>query len=196
MVVTSTGFTKKTYTSIVQDMEVALRHSFTEDVDLSPGSPLSLVVDLFAAELTKAWITLEDVYNSAFLNTSSGAALENIGAIVGVERNLGEKAYGDITFLRTIPLPSGSIKVIPANTIVKTNEVSPLRYKTTQASYFYPLIENETATIINQYSFEVENYPGEIVALSGSNGADYLSNVDTVVGRRVTLILCIQRIPP
>jgi uncharacterized phage protein gp47/JayE len=187
MVVTSNGFTRKTYSDIMTDMETALKHSFGSDVDLSPGSPINLITNLFAVELSKAWLTLEDVYNSAFLNTSAGTALENIGAIVGVSRDMGSKATGEVTFLRTTPLPSGSIRTIPAGTIIKSNEEYPLKYVTTQSVYMYPTINDETATIIDQSKFSLENYVGEVISISGSNGADYVSNIDTVSGRVVYL---------
>lgn len=187
MVVTNTGFTKKTYIEIVQDLETSVKRSFGNDVDLSPGSPLSLIIDLVAAELAKAWLALENVYNNAFLETSSGVSLENIAAIVGLERELGQKAYGEVTFLRTTVLPSGSIKTIPAGTTVTTNSVYPNKYLTTASCYFYPLIEHESATIVDQSKFELENYPGEIISVSGSNGYEYLSNVDSVTGRLVSL---------
>ena len=187
MVVTSNGFTRKNYSDIMSDMEAALKHSFSSDVDLSPGSPLNLVINLFAVELSKAWLALDDVYNAAFLNTSSGTALENIGAIVGVERDMGSKAAGEVTFLRTTPLPSGSIRTIPAGTVIKSNDVYPLKYKTTSSVYMYPMITDETAAIIDQSHFEVDNYIGEIVSISGSNGAEYVSNVNTVIGRAVAL---------
>lgn len=187
MVVTNTGFVKKTFANIVRDMESSLKKTFGEDVDLSPGSPLNLVVDLFSAELAKAWLSIEDVYNAAFLETSYGRSLENIAAIVGLERDMGTKATGEITFLRTTVLPSGSIRTIPAGTVVKTNAIYPSKYLTTAPCYMYPIISNETAIIVDQSKFELENYPGEILAVSGSNGADYLTNVDAVEGRLVYL---------
>ena len=187
MVVTSNGFTRKNYSDIMSDMESALKRSFSEDVDLSPGSPLNLVINLFAVELSKAWLALDDVYNAAFLNTSSGTALENIGAIVGVNRDMGSKATGEVTFLRTTPLPSGSIRTVPAGTVVKSNDVYPLKYKTTASVYMYPLITDETATIIDQSHFELDNYVGEVISISGSNGADYVNNIDIVIGRVISL---------
>jgi uncharacterized phage protein gp47/JayE len=51
----------------------------------------------------------------------------------------------------------------------------------------YPMIIDETAAIIDQSHFEVNNYIGEIVSISGSNGAEYVSNVNTVIGRAVAL---------
>lgn len=187
MVVTSDSFTRKTYTDIMRDMETTLQRSFGPEVDISPGSPLNLVTNLFAVELSKAWLALEDVYNSAFLDTSSGTSLENIGAIVGVERDMGAKAYGDVTFMRVSPLPSGSIKTIPAGTIIKSNKEFPLHYRTVTSAYMYPIIDNEVPTLIDQSQFTLDNYISDVVSISGSNGVEYVGNIFNVTGRTVQL---------
>ena len=48
--VTNSGFVTKTYDIITDEIEVRLKSLFGSDVDLTPGSPIKLLSDLFAIE--------------------------------------------------------------------------------------------------------------------------------------------------
>ena len=186
--VTNTGFVTKSYSNISADIENRLKTLFGNEVDLTPGSPLKLMADLFGVELSKLWTELENTYNSGFVETSNNSSLENLGDLVGVDRLAGSAATGQITFLRTVPLPSGSPRIIPANTSVQTADAVPLVFTTTSSVYMYPSINAEeyligTSAITN---YDADNYIYTLTSVSGSDLVDYTSGA-SFIGKTVTL---------
>ena len=186
--VTNTGFVTKSYSNISTDIENRFKTLFGNEVDLTPGSPLKLMADLFGVELSKLWVELENTYNSGFIETSNDSSLENLGDLVGIDRRAGTAATDQITFLRTVPLPSGSPRIIPANTSVQTADAIPLAYTTTSSVYMYPSISAEeysvgTSTIT---SYNTDNYIYTLTEVSGSDAVDYTSGA-SFTGRTITL---------
>lgn len=187
--VTNTGFVVKSYSNISDDIENRLKILFGEEVDLTPGSPLKLLADLFSVELSKLWVELENTYDSGFINLSSNESLNNLGQIVNIDRRDGTVSTGEITFMRTIPLPSGSPRMIAANTSVQTADIIPLVYNTTNSVYFEATVSAEEFEIGTSAVsvYDADNYIHSITLVSGSNGVDYTPGV-TFNNREITLL--------
>lgn len=184
--VTETGFVKKTFNEILNDLHDHARHSFGRDVDLTPGSPIKVYIDMTAAQFRGLWNELNSCYDAGFLDTATGYSLDNLGKLVGAERNLGIYATGYVTFFRNTRLPTGSPRIILAGTKLSTATIRPTEYVTTEAVYFQPTITGEVYTMLEVgYSIDTINYIYTIQGIYDSLGENYINDV-TFSGRTIT----------
>lgn len=184
--VIDTGFNRKTHAAVTDSLHENAKRMFGSDVDLTPGSPIKVIIDLIGPELIGLWTQLESTYNSAFLETATGYSLDNIGQLVGAERTSSTAATGYVTFFRTTALTSTSPRIIPKGTKVSTSAIRPHDYTTTESVYFQPTITGEVHTITSPlYSLDAVNVIHSIQTLYDSNGAVYTNNV-TFSGRTIT----------
>ena len=184
--VTDTGFVKKTYASVRDSLHDNAKRMFGSDVDLTPGSPIKILIDLTAVEIIGLWAQLESVYKSAFLDTATGYALDNLGQLVGAERTSSVYATGNITFFRNTTLTSTSPRIIPKGTKISTSTIKAREYITTDSVYFQPVITDEVHNIDNPiYSFDTVNIIHSIQSLVDDDSNDYTNSV-TFSGRTVT----------
>ncbi|WP_214812001.1 baseplate J/gp47 family protein [Exiguobacterium sp. s181] len=121
-----TGFRRKTYDDLLQDMEIKARESFGADINTSARAFLGLLLRLFAWFLSLAWIILEKVYYSGYVSTATGVQLDRLAKLVGIRRRGATPASGSVTIIGTIG------KVIPLGTeLTGESEGSPI-YQTTE----------------------------------------------------------------
>lgn len=79
--------------------------SYTIDVptgitDVNPGSVTRTLVESIALEMDYLYAQLNQVYNSAYIDTASGKALDLVVALLGVSRKPAGYAIGEATFGR------------------------------------------------------------------------------------------------
>jgi|GEM_PF-6904510 len=185
--VTEDGFNKKTFNDIISDLHSNAKRMFGQDVDLTPGSPLKITIDMFAVQFSALWTELGNTYKSAFVKSATDRSLDNLGELVGVERITGTKAIGQVTFFRTTVLPDGSPRIIPAGTVLETATILPKRYKTTASVYFQPTITDEEHVLAESTdTIECTNIIGEIVSVTDSDLTDHTSGC-TFSQRTLTL---------
>lgn len=91
------GFKRKRFSDLYSDMETKAKSVYGEKVNLSERSPLGIILRLFAWFLSLFWQQLENVYNSAFVDTASGRSLRNTGKYIGMKEKGAEKAKGSVT---------------------------------------------------------------------------------------------------
>lgn len=84
--------------------------------DLNIGSVARTLIETFAREIAVSYLHLEHIYRSAFLDTSEGAALDKVVALVGVSRQRPGQPMAKLRFTRQAGA-TGQI-TIPANTAV------------------------------------------------------------------------------
>lgn len=97
--------------------------------DIQTGSVVRTLAESVALEMASLSAQLDAVYKSAFIDTASGKALENVVSLLGVARVSGGRAVGDVEFTRAAG-SSGSI-TIPAGTRVSTTDVK-ISYTTSE----------------------------------------------------------------
>jgi hypothetical protein len=108
------------------DLYVAYYHA---DSDRSPltdrnvGSVTRHLGEAFARELAGLSHQLERVYDSGFVDTAEGAALDMVVALLGVSRKRREFASGAVRFVRDVPAPADIF--IPTGTKVSTALAPP-----------------------------------------------------------------------
>jgi hypothetical protein len=84
--------------------------------DANEGSVVRTLAEAFARELAVCYEQLDSVYRNAYLDSASGPALDNVVALLGLERQRGGHLEGTATFSRGQPAPEDIH--IPLGTLV------------------------------------------------------------------------------
>lgn len=97
--------------------------------DRNPGSVLRTLAESFAREFSVLSQQLNLVYDAGFVETATGRDLDQIGALVGLERRGATHAVGEVVFRRSTPAPAEI--TIPAGTLVSTAAAPNVTVETT-----------------------------------------------------------------
>ena len=84
--------------------------------DAAGGSVVRTLMEVYAREMAVCYAQLDRVYRSAYLDTASGAALNYVVALAGLQRRPPGHLEGQVTFSRSQPAPQDIH--IPAGTLV------------------------------------------------------------------------------
>lgn len=95
------GFKRQRYAEILDDVVDKAKEVYGQELDTSEKSPMGMILRLFSWHLGKADERLEDVYNSASINASTGANLYRLGGNDGLSVYSEEYASGYITVTGT-----------------------------------------------------------------------------------------------
>ena len=95
---TDAGFRRPTYAELLDALEYKARELFGSKANLTVRSPLGIFLRIYAWMLNLLFTTLEDVYNSRFIDTAVGASLYNLGRAIGLRLLGAQKAVGYLTF--------------------------------------------------------------------------------------------------
>lgn len=91
--------------------------------DVSAGSVVRTLMESFARELAVCYEQLEIVHRNAYLDTAEGAALDNVVALLGLERRRAGFLVGAVEFARLLPAEADI--AIPAGTLVAGPQAPP-----------------------------------------------------------------------
>lgn len=97
--------------------------------DRSPGSVTRLLAESVGREYAVLSAQLEKVYQAGFLDTASGRDLDNVVALVGLNRYGRNVAEGAVTFSRRTPAPADI--TIAAGTRLSTGDAPAVSFETT-----------------------------------------------------------------
>ncbi len=95
---TDAGFRRPTYAELLDALEYKARELFGAKANLTVRSPLGVFLRIFAWMLNLLFSTIEDVYNSRFIDTAVGSSLYNLGRSIGLQLLGAQKAVGYLTF--------------------------------------------------------------------------------------------------
>lgn len=95
---TDAGFRRPTYAELLDALEHKARELFGSRANLTVRSPLGIFLRIYAWVLNLLFSTLEDVYNSRFVDTAVGSSLYNLGRAIGLRLLGAQKAVGYLTF--------------------------------------------------------------------------------------------------
>lgn len=95
---TDAGFRRPTYADLLDALEYKARELFGSKANLTVRSPLGIFLRIFAWVLNLLFSTLEDVYNSRFVDTAVGSSLLHLGRMIGIRLLGAQKAMGYLTF--------------------------------------------------------------------------------------------------
>lgn len=102
--------------------------------DLNVGSVIRTLTETIAREMAMAYLQLEHIYNSAYVGTAEGSALEKVVALVGVQRLPTGFPVVKLRFTRRAD--TGTQVTIPANFAV--TDATGARYLTLEALTLEP----------------------------------------------------------
>jgi uncharacterized phage protein gp47/JayE len=92
----ATGFKRKRYSDLVDDMTLKAKELFGEDTNLSEKSFLGILIRLFAWFLAIIWEVAEKVYNSGYMHKAEGIQLDRKAWEFGITRLQEQHAQGTI----------------------------------------------------------------------------------------------------
>ena len=95
---TDAGFRRPTYAELLDALEYKARELFGSKANLTVRSPLGIFLRIYAWVLNLLFSTLEDVYNSRFVDTAVGTSLLHLGRMIGIRLLGAQKAMGYLTF--------------------------------------------------------------------------------------------------
>lgn len=95
---TDAGFRRPTYADLLEALELKARELFGPSANLTVRSPLGIFLRIYAWVLDSVYSTIEDVYNSRFVDTAVGNSLYNLGRAIGLRVLGAQKAVGYLTF--------------------------------------------------------------------------------------------------
>ncbi len=98
--------------------------------DRNPGSVLRTLAESFAREFSVLSQQLDLVYEAGFVDTATGRDLDQVAALVGLERRGATHAVGEVVFRRSTPAPAEI--TIPAGTVVSTAAAPNVTVETTE----------------------------------------------------------------
>ena len=102
---------------------------FRVPTDRNPGSVTRLLAESFAREYAVLSGQLEAVYKAAFVDTATGRDLDQVAALVGIERRGATAATGSVVFSRRSPSPADIF--IPEGARLSTAVAPPAVFETT-----------------------------------------------------------------
>ncbi len=98
--------------------------------DRNPGSVLRTLAESFAREFAVLSEQLDLVHDGGFLDTASGRDLDQVAALVGLERRSATHAVGEVVFRRSTPATAEI--TIPGGTVVSTADAPAVTVETTE----------------------------------------------------------------
>jgi hypothetical protein len=104
--VTPAGFVPKPYGRLIAEKIALAQALIGPDVDVTPGSPLRVLLEIAALEDARGWAALAASYDDLFVVSATGTALSRLGDELGLARPFLE-AHGTITLTLSGPLPAG-----------------------------------------------------------------------------------------
>jgi len=127
---------------------------FGPDHDLTPNSVYASIYTIAEAQ-EFVDEDIKDVYESAFLDTATGADLDKVVAITGVQRRSAQRATGYVTFSGQGPVTNSY--TIPQGLRV-TTESGEVEYRTLESRQFAPIerFESDINNYINSEDFSLQ----------------------------------------
>lgn len=101
MALNKNGFTRKTYSDLLDEMEAKFIELFGADTNLSAYTPLGIIMRVMAFFYAKIWDVVEAVYNSRFIKKADEMSLNYHGGDKNIPRNPATNAYVDLIFKGT-----------------------------------------------------------------------------------------------
>lgn len=120
----STGFSKKQYSQVVDDMSTRARDLFGDEINLSVRSPLGIFIRVVSWAVAGLWQLAERVYFSGYVATAEGVSLDREARDGGVQRRPAETATVELVFTGSAgaSVPIGTETTTEDEVIFETTE--------------------------------------------------------------------------
>ena len=145
----------RTQSEIEDALRQQLRDDFGKDIDLTENSVFSTLSRVLATVFAQNQEqSLQDVYESAFIDTATGDDLDAVVALAGIQRRDSVSATGVERFVANGPVSADS--VIPRGTTVQTGGTDPIVFETTERAVLRYLDGFEEIDTLNGYNGDVD----------------------------------------
>lgn len=152
-------------------IEQQLREDFGDDIDLTDSSVFSTLTNVFASVVANNQEqSLQEVYESAFLETATGDDLEAVVALAGITRRSATSSTGVQQFSANGQTTAN--RVIPRGTTIQTDGTEPVEFETTERSVIRFFDDFEESDTLNSYEGDVAD--ASIVSTNVYNGLQAL----------------------
>lgn len=179
----------------IQDaLEGELRAEFGNDIDLTESSVFTTLATVLAEVIsTNQESSIQDVYQSAFLETASGESLDRVVAIIGIQRQSAVHATGVERFEAFGPVEQDY--TIQRGTTVLTSGDEIIEFETTEVAELELIDDFETVSLedvngdtasASIVSDAAAPQGSNVLELDATNGA-HIYKTDTTVEQGVTL---------
>ena len=121
--ITPEGFNRKTFVELFSEASSRAYNLFGPDIQLSEDAFFGMLLQLYIYFQDESWQILEQLYNSAYIDTATGVNLDALVKFINIKRSPPIFATGLVTFIGSNGV------VIPVNTIVASDD---LQYKVTE----------------------------------------------------------------
>ena len=180
----------RTQSEIEDALRQQLRDDFGDDIDLTENSIFSTLARVLATVFAQNQEqSLQDVYDSAFIDTATGSDLDAVVALAGIQRRSAINATGVERFSANGPVSADS--VIPRGTTVQTDGTDPIVFETTERAVLRYLDGFEQTDTLNEYDGDVGSasivtttvYDGLRSLQLDSTAESHVYNADNVLQR-------------
>lgn len=129
-------------------LETELQTEFGQDIDLTESSTFSVLTDVLSEVLSNNQEqSIEEVYRSAFVETATGADLERVVALLGLQRRDAVHATGVERFESNGKTTEDV--VIQRGTTVQTSGSDPTQFETTEVTTLELIDDFEDGSLTN-----------------------------------------------
>lgn len=167
------AYIKKSTDDIANNVKINFVQNVDEINDVNVGSALDTYTTAIAQEIAQSYENQDEVYNASRITYASDDDLEQLGLLVGIERNSGSRASGYVTFIRNSAAESAFN--ISAGSIISTQpntELEQLKFIVNETKTF-PLsisYSQEFKNGIYKYRLD-ERFIDSISSFTGTTGA-------------------------
>jgi len=142
-----------------------------DDIDLTQSSVFSTLTNVFASVVANNQEqSLQEVYESAFLETATGDDLEAVVALAGITRRSATSSTGVQQFSANGQTTAN--RVIPRGTTIQTDGTEPVEFETTERSVIRFFDGFEESDTLNSYEGDVAD--ASLVSTDVYNGLQAL----------------------
>lgn len=162
-------------------LEAELQVEFGQNIDLTESSVFKTLATVLATVLkNNQEQSLQEVYESAFLDTATGQALDDVVAIIGIQRRDAIHATGVERFSATGPVTQDY--PIQSGTTVQTGGDQPVEFETTETNTL-ELIDSFESGSLSKYSGNTAS--ASIVADAAAPQGDNVLELDATDGAHI-----------
>jgi len=162
-------------------LESELQVEFGQNIDLTESSVFTTLANVLATVLhDNQEQSLQDVYESAFLDTAEGQALDDVVAIIGLQRRDAIHATGVERFSATGPVTQDY--PIQSGTTVQTGGEFPIEFETSEPTAL-ELIDSFEDGSLSEYSGNTGN--ASIVTDANAPQGDNVLELDATDGAHI-----------
>lgn len=144
------AYIKKTVAEIANTIKINMVTNVDGINDANIGSVLDQFTTAFSEELEAQYNDLDTIYNSTRISTATGTDLEELGSLLGTDRDSGSTSSGVVTFVRNSPANTDFI--ISSGAIVSTQpgtDITDYKFTTDTTTTFYASLIDETQVFVN-----------------------------------------------